>query len=77
VAPFIAFINFARPVVGAGTGFHADPARRQAGGQLQQLPALNRRALQNTLPGSIDAVPGKYVLGKIDAELYDFPSRVA
>jgi hypothetical protein len=68
-----------RPVVRAGTGFHADQARRQAGGQLQQLGAFHCGTLQDDLPGGIDAVQCEYVLGKIDAErydLHDFPSRV-
>jgi hypothetical protein len=65
--------------MGTGTGFHADQAGWQAGGEFQQLRPLDRRTLQDDLPGGIDAVQRKYVLGKIDAERYDFhdfPSRV-
>jgi hypothetical protein len=66
-------------VVGAGAGFHADQARRQAGGQFQQLRPFHRRTLQDNLPGGIHAVQCEYVLGKVDAgryDFYDFPSRV-
>jgi hypothetical protein len=57
-----------RPVVRTGARFHADRARRQRGDQLVQLRTRHARTHELRLAGFIDAVGGKHVLGKIDAD---------
>lgn len=59
------------PVVRARTRFHPGHARRQLRHQLQQFVARNLRFDENCLAVLIDAMEGKHILGKINANRYD------
>jgi len=60
-----------RPVVGTGTGFHADQAGRELGDQGRQLFARDPGFDQCGLAVFIDAVNGKHVLGEIDTNCHN------
>jgi hypothetical protein len=59
--------KLSRPVVCAGTRFHADQARRQLCDQRQQIREGYFRLDQHSLAVIIYAVYGKHVLGEIDS----------
>lgn len=54
------------PVVGAGTGFHADEAWWQVGDEGQELVALHFGLDQFGLAAFVDPVNYKNMLGEID-----------
>ena len=64
-------LKLAGPVVGARAGLHANEARRQAGNEFKQLGSLDLGLDQQSLPGRIDPMNGKHVLGQIDPNRYD------
>ena len=58
--------EFSGPVVGAGTGFHADQTGWQVGDHLQQLTANDLGLDQNRLATLVNTMQSEYILGEID-----------
>ncbi|MGF6971401.1 hypothetical protein OKW43_008496 [Paraburkholderia sp. WC7.3g] len=56
-----------KAVMGAGTGFHADEARRQLGDEQNELVPHDARPNQHNLAGLVHSVNRKHVLGQIDS----------
>ena len=59
--------EFSCPVVGTGTGFHADQAGRQVGDRVEQLAAHDLGLDQNRLTALVNTMQSEYILGEIDA----------
>ena len=59
--------EFPRPVVRAGTGFHANQAGRQLGDHFEQLAANHLGLDENRLAALVSAMQSEYILGEIDA----------
>lgn len=56
-----------RPVVGAGTRFHADQGRRQLRDQRRQILPRHLRLDQQQIAIIINGVHRKYILGEVDS----------
>lgn len=58
--------EFSCPVVGAGTGFHADQTGRKMGNHFQQLAANHLGFDENRLATLVNTMQSEYILGEID-----------